>query len=159
MLRGSQPQMNIFFQPDNSWRPPGVVATGEIGIHCSSASVFFSLVWPITLSGSVLTGEEQTTNQTNKKGKTQIPQPHLRLTIPRTAKQTAKAARANRNNHKRERDCQGLTQKHAANELVPTSKGETRDLHRCQEDRKGRICNTHRQTQPLRVVTIRHKPL
>ena len=127
MLRGSQPQMTIFFQPDNSWRPPGVVATGEIGIHCFKCiSVFF--LWCGRLRSQARSLQEKkllkklqhghrwsheiwqiitTKPQTKrtKKGKTQIPQPHLRLTIPRTAKQTAKAARAQQKQpQKRKRD-------------------------------------------------------
>jgi len=38
--------------------------------------------------------KNQETKHTTKNGKTQIPRPDLRLTVPRTAKQTAKGARA-----------------------------------------------------------------
>jgi hypothetical protein len=38
--------------------------------------------------------KNQETKHTTKNGKTQIPRPDLRLTFPRTAKQTAKGARA-----------------------------------------------------------------
>ena len=77
---------------------------------------FFPRVWPITLWGSVLTWEEaaikktstwtqvvtcsranhnnqNTKHEPKQKGKTQIPQPDLRLTIQRTAKQTARSSR------------------------------------------------------------------
>jgi hypothetical protein len=67
---------------------------------------------------------QQHTNKRNQ-GKTQIPQPDLRLTIRKTAKQTANGARAQQETT--QKICQGHSgknplcrikgQKHAANEL------------------------------------------
>jgi len=65
---------------------------------------------------------------TPQKGKTQIPRPDLRLTFPRTAKQTAKGARAQQKQPQKDlpktqwyKPTVSLqTQKHAANELVAT---------------------------------------
>ena len=64
-------------------------------------------------------------------GKTQIPQPDLRLTIKKTAKQTANGARAQPEKphdlprHSGENPlCRNKTQKHATNELVVTRQSD-----------------------------------
>ena len=50
--------------------------------------------WTKVVACSVANHQNQNTNHQKHKGKTQIPQPDLRLTIQKTAKQTAKGARA-----------------------------------------------------------------
>ena len=83
--------------------------------------------------------QTQTTKSTRQDAD---PQPDLRLTIKRTAKQRT-GQEANRNNHKRFAKTQWKkptvlqqTQKLAANELVATQKSETRDLRCCHDDNK-----------------------
>ena len=82
-----------------------------------------------------------TTNKNTTKGETQIPQPDMRFGVSpssREAKQTAKGAGPNKNNHEQgfamdtvvKSHCVA-TQENAPNELVATQKGETRVLNYC----------------------------
>ena len=130
MLRGSQPQMNIFFRPDNSWRPPGVVATGEIGIHCFKCiSVFF--LWCGRLRSQARSLQEKkllkklqhghrwsheiwqiitTEPQTKRTKKARRRSPSHICVSPSQGQQSKQRKRQepNRNNHKREKEiCQG----------------------------------------------------
>jgi hypothetical protein len=109
-----------------------------------------------------MANHNQRNNQhTNKQkhGKTQIPQPDLRLTNRKTAKQTANGARAQQ--EKPQVICQGHSgenplchnkDKNMQQTNYATQKRETCELRGCQQvNKKSRFTIHCKPTQPLRV--------
>ena len=100
------------------------------------------------LANHNLKNNQNTNNQ--KQGKTQIPQPDLRLTIRKTAKQTANGARAQQ--EKPQKICQGHSgknplchnkDKNMQQTNYATQKRETCELRGCQQgNKKSRLLYT-----------------